>query len=427
MAALQILLYFIWLYLLIRVIRQHYFFRSSGITPNTLTTFFLLKVLAGITLTLIYTYYYTDKTKSDIWRYFTDSVIINKLFFTHPNVWLQVISGWGINEPEVFKHLLSTQNFSHPKTDFVTNNAFIIRTVSVLNLLTACSLYINTLLFSFLSFVGLTALYKAFAVHFSKFIEALYISIYLVPSVVFWSSGLLKDALIFFSLGLLLYSWMHPCFATTKRIFCLLLFMAILALTKVQVLIMALPLMLLLPTPFICIDKKWIMAMLVSYTLAVFALRETILSLLCNRRIQFIELGMQEQAGSLFSTTTCSNTNPMWLTIHGFWDGTLQPYFWHTTTFMNTLAGIENWLFLGSFLLVALKYFSAAHIKYRIAVFCVAFSIINLTIIGTTVPIAGALVHYRTLSVPFILIGLLSFVNLEKFKCDIFQRIHPKK
>lgn len=419
MAALQILLYFFWLYFLVKIVRQHYFFRSSGVSPNALTTFFLFKVLAGIALTLLYTYYYTDKTKSDIWRYFSDSVIISKLFFSHTKVWLQVISGWGLNEPEVFRHILNTQNFSHPESDFVTNNAFIIRVVSVLNILTAHSIYANTLIFNFLSFVGFTALYRAFSTFFKAYNRMLLAAFFLLPSVVFWSSGLLKDAFIFGSMGMLFYCWLHTSLPAAKRIAYLLFFASVLLLSKLQVLLMAAALLPILPTPFIRINNKWIMVMIVSYAVALFALREHIVSLLCDRRNQFIELGMQEQAGSLFSTVPCESSNTLLQMTHGFVDGLLQPFLWNTATYMNTLAGIENWLILGISLAVWIRYASAKHINYRLAVFCFTFCIVNLTIIGTTVPIAGALVHYRTISIPFLIIGVLSTVNLEKFKYDI--------
>lgn len=419
MAALQILLYFIWLYFLIKIVREHVFFRSSGISPNELTAFFVLKVLAGIALTLLYTYYYTDKSKSDIWRYFTDSVIISKLFFSHPKIWLHVISGWGISEPEVFRYLLNTQNFSHPESDFVTSNAFIIRAVSVLNILTAHSIYTNTLIFNFLSFVGFTALYRAFSTFFKKYNRMLLAPFFLLPSVFFWSSGLLKDAFVFCSIGMMFYCWVHTSLPAAKRIAYLLFFASVLLLTKLQVLLIAAALLPILPTPFIRINNKWIIAMIISYSVALFALREHIVSLLCNRRNQFIELGMQEQAGSLFSINPCDSANTLLLMIHGFVDGLLQPFLWNTATYMNTLAGIENWLILGISLAVWIRYASAKHINYRLAVFCFTFCVVNLTIIGTTVPIAGALVHYRTISIPFLVVGMLSIVNLEKFKYDI--------
>lgn len=242
---------------------------------------------------------------------------------------------------------------------------------------------------------------------------------FLLPSVFFWSSGLLKDAFVFWSIGMMFYCWVHTSLPAAKRIAYLLFFASVLLLTKLQVLLIAAALLPILPTPFIRINNKWIIAMIISYSVALFALREHIVSLLCNRRNQFIELGMQEQAGSLFSINPCDSANTLLLMIHGFVDGLLQPFLWNTATYMNTLAGIENWLILGISLAVWIRYASAKHINYRLAVFCFTFCVVNLTIIGTTVPIAGALVHYRTISIPFLVVGMLSIVNLEKFKYDI--------
>src|SRR5687768_2383080 len=126
-------LYLFYLALFLLLITRWSFFTQTGISKRALVLFFLLKVTAGIALTLVYTYYYTDHTKADIYRYFNDSKIISSLLFQHPAIWLQVITGIGMNEPEVFRHLLTTLHFSHPETDIATNNSLIIRAISLFN------------------------------------------------------------------------------------------------------------------------------------------------------------------------------------------------------------------------------------------------------------------------------------------------------
>src|SRR3954470_13055434 len=52
------------------------FFQLEGLGKWTPSLFFLLKIIAGIALWLVYTYYYTDRSTSDIWKYFDDGKVM---------------------------------------------------------------------------------------------------------------------------------------------------------------------------------------------------------------------------------------------------------------------------------------------------------------------------------------------------------------
>jgi hypothetical protein len=128
-------LYIVYLLLLCLFIRGNRFFKDENLKANEiLPHFFLIKVIAGILLTLLYTYYYTDQSKSDIYRYFNDSKVISQLLFTEPKAWISAITGFELHNPEMFKHITDTQYFSHPENDIATDNSLIIRISSSVQL-----------------------------------------------------------------------------------------------------------------------------------------------------------------------------------------------------------------------------------------------------------------------------------------------------
>ena len=176
-------LYLLYFALFVWAIFKWKFFEIEGANKKHFAFFFLLKVAAGILLTLIYTYYYTDLAKADIYRYFNDSKVISSVLFVDPVAWLKIMTGCGIDEPEVFKYVLPTQYFSHPVNDIVTNNTFIIRLSVLLNYFSFSNIYINTLFLNFISFIGLTALFKELRTYFSQFQQILYVPLFLLPSV----------------------------------------------------------------------------------------------------------------------------------------------------------------------------------------------------------------------------------------------------
>src|SRR5579871_5077247 len=92
-------LYLLYAFIFTWIIYSQPFFNKSGISTKVLTYFFFLKAAAGIALTLVFTYYYKDPGKADIYRYFTDSKVISSVLFHHPFQWLKIITGVGINDP----------------------------------------------------------------------------------------------------------------------------------------------------------------------------------------------------------------------------------------------------------------------------------------------------------------------------------------
>ena len=77
------------------------FFSTEGISAKTSVLLFNLKVAAGIALALIYTFYYTDRSLADIYKYFDDGQIIANLFLTDPLTYFQIVSGIHTDTPEV--------------------------------------------------------------------------------------------------------------------------------------------------------------------------------------------------------------------------------------------------------------------------------------------------------------------------------------
>ncbi|NLN72728.1 MAG: hypothetical protein GX140_00620, partial [Bacteroidales bacterium] len=58
------------------VVRNHSFFRLDGIRNEAMRKVFLLKLFAAFCFYAVYTYYYTDRSTSDIYKYFDDATIM---------------------------------------------------------------------------------------------------------------------------------------------------------------------------------------------------------------------------------------------------------------------------------------------------------------------------------------------------------------
>ena len=417
-------LYLIYLLIFLWAISKMKFFRDTGESVQLFRFFFLLKVVGGLTLTLVYTYYYSDQTRADIYRYFNDSKIITSLLFQKPLIWFKVITGMGMNEPEVFKYLLRTQYFSHSIDDIATNNAFIIRLISVLSLFSGANIYINTLLINFLSFLGLTALYKAFAKSYPHS-EKLFLSVvYLVPSVIFWGSGLLKEQFALVLIGFFFYIlFANPKYSLSIRILLAIFFLAMSVLLKPMI---ALGMLLTSMVAFVFSLKLGKRASVLSGIALVFvifilsqAMGDSVCRVFLEKRNEFIELGISENAGSSFEisfvNTDCNTLFP--LVWPGLINSIFRPFIWEGGNLFELAIGIENTIILSVWLICMIIYFRLpSRSQLPVTLACLSFALTTHLIIGITVPITGAIVHYRIIATIFLLAGGCFFIDYPKLR-----------
>jgi len=413
------LLYSFYLLFFLRVILKWRFFEIEGANKKHFAFFFLLKVFAGLLLTLVYTYYYTDHAKADIYRYFNDSKIIFSVLFVDPVAWLKIMTGWGIDEPAVFKYILSTQYFSHPESDIVTNNTFIIRVNVLFNFLSLGNIYVNTLFFNFITFIGLTALFKSFRSYFISFQEILYLPLFLLSSVVFWSSGLLKESLLFTGIGIYLYAWLNNEIATSQRSIFTLVGFSLILFVKIQVASVLLLCSILLPIRIFSFSTA--VRLMVVFVLLIsisYFFGNHICKLLIEKRNEFVELALKENAGSYFDANVLQPTvtNLIKLFPEALVNSILRPFIWDDGKLFEKVFAVENVFFL-LLLIIPLRFFKLPTGEGLLL--CLAFllfAVLNYTIIGLTVPVMGAIVHYRVIAAPFLLLAFLLATDLERLK-----------
>lgn len=180
----QFLLPFFYALLFIFLIYRMNFFAVGGISKKKLVGLFILKLLAGFALWGIYNFYYSS---GDFNTYFSDSKILVRSILGTPH-----------------KHFSQAWNGNFGDVLY-GNSRFIIIVNAIIQLFSFGNFFVHLIFFNFFSFIGLTALYKVFAKHFPQKKLALIIGIYFIPSVLFWSSGVLKEGLLIGALGLFIY------------------------------------------------------------------------------------------------------------------------------------------------------------------------------------------------------------------------------
>ncbi|MFZ6012353.1 MAG: hypothetical protein ACOYXT_18565 [Bacteroidota bacterium] len=157
---------------------------------TTLKTIFwpayLVKLLAGLALGFVYSYYYTV---GDTFNYFDDGKLLAQLAQTDAAAYFKFL--WLDVGPQSFWEQLK---LGDPRALFLT------KITSLFNLATFNNYWIISLYFSSLSFFSAWLLVKALTRFYPHATTAAAFAFLFFPTVVFWSAGLIKESVAIASL-----------------------------------------------------------------------------------------------------------------------------------------------------------------------------------------------------------------------------------
>jgi hypothetical protein len=154
------------------------------------------KLAAGIVVGLLYAYHYTE---ADTYVYFTDAVQLGKVALHDLKAYVDIMLF------DRFFPVAETRQFHFA---YQPRAFFMVKLLSLVVLFTLNQYWISSLYLSFISFCGMWSLAHTVSVLFPNTRMAAAVGFLFFPSVVFWSSGILKESIamgcicFFLSLGL---------------------------------------------------------------------------------------------------------------------------------------------------------------------------------------------------------------------------------
>jgi hypothetical protein len=143
----------------------------------------VIKLSAGIAVGLVYQYYYKE---GDVLYLFQQGKLLRQMLLDAP------LDFWNFPHTGV---RMQDYYFGEFK-DLNSRVVFFSKIVALINLLTFNNFWLTSIWFSFISFAGFWYGANVLARLFPYTKISLFLSFFLLPSVVFWSSGLLKESII---------------------------------------------------------------------------------------------------------------------------------------------------------------------------------------------------------------------------------------
>jgi hypothetical protein len=419
----------VYLALLILLVRKWNHFAHESLSKNLVTLFLIYKVLLGLSLSLIYIYYYQVHEEADIFKYFDDSYHMTRALWEKPGDFFKMISGIGNDTDYFTTEYYSKMNhwFRMYETQVYNDNHTMIRINAAMRLLSFGYFHIHELFFSFISFFGIMSFFKGFALFTNENKhKILAFALFLFPSLNFWSAGALKESIMIFALGNIFYvtcllvkrksHYRHIILAAVS--ITLALFLKTYTLIALGVGLTGLILCFLAGNRYIALVYSGLVLFGV-INLGVFDHMYSdydLPGLITQKHDDFIRLSLYTKAGSTFNI---GDFEPTWGDLlkkvpRAFYTGLFQPTFLDVRNPIMLLSALESFVIMFS-LILAIAFFQKQNREQVNMILCCTVVIVILcTIIGLTTANFGSLVRYKVAVLPFIIFICVSLINFKK-------------
>ena len=391
------------------------FFTRSGLSHPQLIILFLLKVMAGIFYGWIGLYYGGLAQMQDTWGFHASGVQEYHLLFQNPQEYFT-----NLFKDPYDKGISGFFGSRDSYWNDLKGNVFI-KTLSILNIFSFGHYYVNVILYSFISLFGPIAIYRVMIDVFPSNKLPILMATFLVPSFLYWTSGLHKEGFIFTGISLIVYC----IYFSTKekkigaaRIFSLLTGFFILLILRNILLAIIIPAILAW-----LISLRW-----KKYGLVIFGTIYLLFGVLFftaryfNPELDFPQAVVNKQhefsklkGGSTIPMTQLHSNAFSFLknTPQAINLSTIRPYPADVKHILSLAAAIEIDFLLFIFLLF-LFLRSNGPGSGNLVYFCVFFSFSLLLAIGFSVNNLGAIVRYRSIIIPLLVVPMVAQIEWSR-------------
>ncbi len=391
------------------------FFTAAGLAKPQLVILFLLKVMAGILYGWIGVYYGELAQMIDTWAFHFESVEEYRLLRSDPPAFFQGIFRNSYHQGYT-RFLASESSWWNDLKGTV-----FVKLLALFNLASFGNYYVNVIFYSYISLFGPVAVYRAMRDIFPQSRLPILLATFLVPSFLYWTSGLHKDGLLFLGLALVFYSFYFGLKGGrfSLRLALLLAAGLLLVLTLRNYLILPLVPALLAwlvalrvqRRPWLVFTGIYAFFILLFFTARYIHPRLNFPEEVVSRQQAFLKLG----GGSAVEVETLQPSFASFFinAPQAFTLSTIRPYPADVRHLLSLAAAVE----INFLLLVALACLFFRSGRFRLSpalLFCFFFSFSVLLIIGYTVNILGAIVRYRSIVLTLLLIPVVAQANWQR-------------
>jgi hypothetical protein len=392
------------------------FIKNAGISSGTLLGLFLLKIFAGIAIGWIAIHIYGQG--NDYWD--TNDFAREEYQLLQTNPVRYLINIFTSNYQDGYGGMFSSGDSYW--NDLKGN--IVIKMISVFNIFSGGDYYINSLFYNFIIFFGHIILYRLFIQVFPERKTLVIVGCFLLPSTLYFSSGIHKDGLVLLMLAVVIYTVYQSLIKnhfSIKRVLLLFISLTFIFLLRNFIFLSLVPALF----AWILVAKTkwpaWIVFAVV-YLLGglLFFNIDSVIS-----KIKPLEIITSKQTEylKLPKAATEIELTPLVPTFKSFVASTPQamnhslvrPYLWEMP--VRSILPVSLELFIYQILFLLFIFFRRSMIKHEqrpFLFFSLFFLLTVFLMIGFIAPNLGSLVRYRSLYLPLMITPFLCYIDWEK-------------
>lgn len=408
------LLFVIYLLLFSWLVTRTVFFTKTGLSKSQLIIIFLLKLIAGIFYGWMGNFYGGMAQMVDTWNYHQYGLMEYKLLLKDPVEYLTNLFYDPYHQDGLNGFFGSRDSYWN---DLKTN--VFIKILSVFDIFSFGYYYVNVIFYTFITFTGPIAFYRVMADVFPDKKRIILLATFLVPSFLYWTSGIHKEGLLFTGIALICF---HMYFGNKQgrmgwqRWLGILLGLFLLLLLRNFVLVIIIP----------AIVAWWLANRRPRYGLAVFA---AVYAVACiafftlryiDPRLDFPQAVVNKQQAFMQLVGNSSipirelepdawsfaKNTPQAITLSA-----VRPYPSDVRHLLSLAATVEtDFLLLLFGLFLVFRRRNATGSK-NVLYFCTFFAASLLLSIGFSVNNLGAIVRYRSIAIPLLATIMIAQTN----------------
>jgi len=379
----------------------------------------LFKVMMGCLYGWIFLRYYGG---DDTWNYFLESRDQTSLLLHHP------ISFFRDFTPEYALKVTGYHPW-HAAVYYVVHfeRIFMIKGLAILNLLSGKNYYVNVLLFEFLTIAGPLLLFKLLARLFPLRTGINFLLVFFIPSVTFWCSGIRAEALLLLFMALMVYNgYKHAQKARPGRLVGIILGALGLLLIRYQYFLVFIPGFL---AYWISLHRNQNRPALFNRFYGILALIFLVSLFLPPVWQLSTPLARAQQSFfSLHGNTRygLDSLKPGIVSVvkilpQAVANSMFRPSRWEGKHGLQSVSAIEVLFMVIGFFYFMLGPARKSQISHPVFWLFLYYAILQMVLIGYTVPFPGAIVRYR--SIPFLLLSLFLYAGNPLWQQKIRYRI----
>ena len=389
------------------------FIKNAGLSTQIIILLLLVKITAGCVLGLMNQYQMHNATDYDLYNNL--GIIEYRHLFSDPHLFFTDI--FKSNYSQYGEYFGSTGSYWN---DLRTN--IILKVLGIMDIFSRGNYYINSLFFNTIAFFGHIALFRVFNSLYTRKKLQVIAGCFLLPSMLYFSSGIHKDLIVFTALAVFCYSLYVSldCGFTLKRIlFILFSFFSILLIRN----FIAVVLFPFASAWFISCRYKIKPAPVFSVMMMVVAVAVCLMHFGPEKYDPLrVVVEKQQSFFALGTGSTQYNNDTLAPAIksfafaapRAFTHAYLTPYPGEFENIFLNLLSVEIIAYLVLFCLWMFFPLRQGERANPFIYFCFLFSFAVFLFIGYITPAAGALIRYRSIYLPFILTPILAGIHWKR-------------